>query len=102
MVLFQHNVFQFDLEQISNLHFYLKYDLLVLTMTIAFLLSVQKLEEEFFRQREEQEKFYGAVGVTGDGGDLPNMPMYSGASSSSLRSGKDSMGSVSSRHSTII
>nr|KAG5705141.1 hypothetical protein BaRGS_030858 [Batillaria attramentaria] len=59
----------------------------------------QKLEEEFFRQKEEQEKFYGA-GAMGDG-DPPALPhLYTASSSSSLRS-KDS-GSLSSRHSTVI
>lgn len=60
----------------------------------------QKLEEEFHRQKEEQEKFYGA-GMMGDG-DMPTMPpLYGTSSSSSLRS-KDNSGSLSSRHSTVI
>ncbi|KAK7109442.1 serine/threonine-protein kinase 10-like isoform X2 [Littorina saxatilis] len=57
----------------------------------------QKLEEEFFRQKEEQEKFYGAS-QQGEG-DLPNMSHLYSSSSSSLRS---SVGSMSSRHSTVI
>lgn len=61
------------------------------------LLGFQKLEEEFFRQKEEQEKFYGAS----QEGEAPNMSHLYSASSASLRS-KDSAGSMSSRHSTVI
>ena len=63
------------------------------------LFGFQKLEEEFFRQKEEQEKFYGASQL-GDGEASSMAHLYS-ASSASLRS-KDSVGSMSSRHSTII
>ena len=63
------------------------------------LLGFQKLEEEFFRQKEEQEKFYGAS-QQGEG-EAPNMSHLYSASSASLRS-KDSAGSMSSRHSTVI
>ncbi|XP_076437179.1 serine/threonine-protein kinase 10-like [Babylonia areolata] len=61
----------------------------------------QKLEEEFFRQKEEQEKFYGASqeGGEGDAGGVAHL--YSQTSSSSIRS-KDSSSSMSSRHSTVI
>ncbi|XP_025095724.1 LOW QUALITY PROTEIN: serine/threonine-protein kinase 10-like [Pomacea canaliculata] len=60
----------------------------------------QKLEEEFHRQREEQEKFYGAAAL-GES-EAPGMHhLFSSSSSSSIRS-KDSLSSLSSRHSTII
>lgn len=56
----------------------------------------QRLEEEFQKQREEQEKFYGTVVITG------NENAYSSSRpspSASLKSKKDS---VTSRHSTVI
>ncbi|XP_067658019.1 serine/threonine-protein kinase 10-like isoform X2 [Haliotis asinina] len=55
----------------------------------------QKLEEEFSRQRDEQEKFYGAY-VTGD---VDGHPPYSRSSQGSVRSREDTMRS---RHSTVI
>lgn len=63
----------------------------------------QKLEEEFFRQKEEQEKFYGAS-QTGDEGEPINLPLYHGITNSASLRSKDSLGgaSITSRHSTVI
>ncbi|KAL8576294.1 hypothetical protein ACOMHN_006217 [Nucella lapillus] len=60
----------------------------------------QKLEEEFFRQKEEQEKFYGSSLRHGDHGP-PASYMHPNSSPSSLRS-KQSASSLASRHSTLI
>ncbi|OWF53186.1 serine/threonine-protein kinase 10-like isoform X2 [Mizuhopecten yessoensis] len=58
----------------------------------------QKLEEEFQKQREEQEKFYGTVLITGNDGVLQSAPR---SQPNSLRGNKED--SVkSSRHSTVI
>lgn len=56
----------------------------------------QRLEEEFQRQREEQEKFYGTVVITGSEGAL------SGPKSSPTSSLRSKTDSVTSRHSTVI
>ncbi|XP_041371147.1 STE20-like serine/threonine-protein kinase isoform X2 [Gigantopelta aegis] len=56
----------------------------------------QKLEEEFAHQREEQEKFYGAI-VMGDVDPPP--PGYSRTQQGSVRSREETL---QSRHSTVI
>jgi hypothetical protein len=53
----------------------------------------QKLEEEFQRQKDEQEKFYGTVIITGSEGMTAPRP-----ESGSVRNKE----SVKSRHSTVI
>lgn len=57
----------------------------------------QRLEEEFQKQRDEQEKFYGTVVITGNEGAYSGHQRSSPAAS--LRSKEDS---IKSRHSTII
>ncbi|XP_033757538.1 serine/threonine-protein kinase 10-like isoform X4 [Pecten maximus] len=58
----------------------------------------QRLEEEFQRQREEQEKFYGTVLVTGNDGAVQSAPR---SQPNSLRGNRED-GTKSSRHSTVI
>ena len=54
----------------------------------------QRLEEEFAKQRDEQEKFYGAVVMTGESTYVPRS-----APSSTRHKGDESL---KSRHSTVI
>ncbi|KAL4231906.1 hypothetical protein ACF0H5_009482 [Mactra antiquata] len=53
----------------------------------------QRLEDEFAKQRDEQEKFYGAVVMTGENTYVPR------SASNSVRHKTDS---IASRHSTVI
>ena len=55
---------------------------------------LQRLEDEFTKQRDEQEKFYGSVVMTGESTYIPR------ASTNSTR--HKSNDSIGSRHSTVI
>ncbi|KAL3863848.1 hypothetical protein ACJMK2_005576 [Sinanodonta woodiana] len=58
----------------------------------------QKLEEEFARQREEQEQFYGTIIITGNEGS----PLYTVPRSAPSSVRNKTEDSLKSRHSTII
>ena len=55
---------------------------------------LQRLEDDFTKQRDEQEKFYGAVVMTGESTYIPRS-----APNSTRHKSNDSIGS---RHSTVI
>ena len=61
---------------------------------LAHTCILQRLEEDFAKQREEQEKFYGAVVMTGESTYVPR------SAPSSVRHKSDE--SLKSRHSTVI
>ncbi|XP_076460311.1 uncharacterized protein LOC143293384 isoform X2 [Babylonia areolata] len=66
----------------------------------------QKLEEEFFKEKEKQHKFYESSPRPGERSSTPRMshhyPPSNSPSSSSLRSKDSSASSLSSRHTTLI
>ena len=63
-----------------------------------YFVLLQRLEDEFAKQREEQEKFYGPVMITGNEGAYGG-PRPGPNSSQRL---KPEGSTISSRHSTVI